>query len=95
MHVFIGALALELAPHRITVNHIGPGWVQTQMTDTSPEVQTDEAIEQQKEAIPFRRAGTIEEMAHAVAYFTANEAAYTTGAYLPVEGGLSIGKYTY
>lgn len=95
MHVFIGALALELAPYSITVNHIGPGWVQTQMNDTSPELQTNEDIENQKEAIPFRRAGTTEEMAHAVAYFTCNEAAYTTGAFLPVDGGLSISKYSY
>ena len=95
MHVFIGALALELAPHNITVNHIGPGWVQTGMNDASPELQTHHEIENQKEAIPFRRAGTTEEMASAISYFTLNEAAYTTGAYLPVDGGLSIGKYSY
>ena len=95
MHVFIGALALELAPFKITVNHIGPGWVRTQMNDTSPELQTDDAINSQKEAIPLRRAGTTDEMANAVAYFTLNEAAYTTGAYLPVDGGLSISKYSY
>ena len=65
------------------------------MNDASPELQTHYDIENQKEAIPFRRAGTTEEMAHAIAYFTSNEAAYTTGAYLPVDGGLSIGKYSY
>lgn len=95
MHVFVGALALELAPYAITVNHIGPGWVQTPMNDTSPELQTEKDIHNQKEAIPFRRAGTIEEMAAAVAYFTMNEAAYTTGAFLPVDGGLGISKYSY
>ena len=95
MHVFIGALALELAPHNITVNHIGPGWVQTRMNDTSPELQTEKDLNNQKEAIPLRRAGTTEEMAHAVAYFTMNEAAYTTGAYLRLDGGLGIGKYSY
>ena len=95
MHIFVGSLALELAPYNITVNHIGPGWVQTQMNDTSPELQTEGAVQSQKEAIPFRRAGTIEEMATAVAYFVSNKAAYTTGAYLPVDGGLSISKYSY
>ena len=62
MHVFIGALALELAPHSITVNHIGPGWVQTRMNDASPELQTEDDLDSQKEAIPFRRSGTTEEM---------------------------------
>jgi len=95
MHIFVGSLALELASHNITVNHIGPGWVQTQMNDTSPELQTEAAVQSQKEAIPFRRAGTTEEMATAVAYFVSKEAAYTTGAYLPVDGGLSISKYSY
>ncbi len=95
MHIFIGALALELAPYKITVNHIGPGWVKTQMNDASPELQAEEDFEKQKEAIPFRRAGLPEEIAQAVAYFTMDEAAYTTGAFLPVDGGLSIGKYSY
>ena len=61
MHVFVGALALELAPHNITVNHIGPGWVQTQMNDTSPELQTEQDILSQRDAIPHRRAGTTDE----------------------------------
>ena len=95
MHVFVGALALELAPYKITVNHIGPGWVETQMNDASPELQSDDDLNNQKEAIPFRRAGTTKEMAHAVAYFAMNEASYTTGAFLPVDGGLSISKYSY
>lgn len=95
MHIFVGSLALELAPYNITVNHIGPGWVQTQMNDTSPELQTEASIQSQKEAIPLRRAGTTEEMASAVAYFISKEAAYTTGAYLPIDGGLSISKYSY
>lgn len=93
-HIFVGALALELAPHNITVNHIGPGWVQTAMNDTSPELQTAEAIENQKGAIPMHRAGTIEEMGNAALYFTKPEAAYTTGAFIAVDGGLGIGKYT-
>ena len=95
MHVFIGALALELAPYGITVNHIGPGWVQSPMNDTSPELQSEQDLHNQKEAIPLRRAGTIEEMGAAVAYFAMHEAAYTTGAFLPIDGGLGIGKYSY
>lgn len=95
MHIFVGGLALELAPHHITVNHIGPGWVKTAMNDTDPEMQTAEDFHNQREVIPLRRAGKTEEMAKAVAYFTLEEAAYTTGAFLPVDGGLGIGKYSY
>ena len=95
MHIFVGALALELAPHNITVNHIGPGWVETAMNDASPELITEEDLKNQAAAIPLRRAGLTEEMASAVAYFSSDEAAYTTGAFLPVDGGLSIGKYSY
>ena len=93
-HIFVGALALELAPFNITVNHIGPGWVQTAMNDASPELQTAEALENQKAAIPMHRAGTIEEMGNTALYFTKPEAAYTTGAFIAVDGGLGIGKYT-
>ena len=95
MHVFIGALALELAPYKITVNHVGPGWVQTPMNDTSPELQSEEDLIHQRAAIPLRRAGTLDEMAAAVTYFTLNDAAYTTGAFLPIDGGLGISKYSY
>ncbi len=95
MHIFIGGLALELAPHNITVNHIGPGWVQTAMNDTSPELQSASDIENQRNSIPIRRAGTIEEMGSAVAYFASEQAAYTTGEFLAIDGGLGIGKYSF
>ena len=95
MNIFVGALALELAPYNITVNHIGPGWVKTAINDASPELKNETDIKRQIEAIPLRRAGTAEEMAVAVAYYASDEAAYTTGAFLPIDGGLSIGKYSY
>ncbi len=95
MNIFVGALALELAPHKITVNHIGPGWAETAINDASPELNTAEDFEKQKEAIPLRRSGTPDEMAEAVLYFVSEKANYTTGAFLRVDGGLGIGKYTY
>ena len=39
MFAFVGALALELAPHNITVNHIGPGWVRSALNDPAPDQQ--------------------------------------------------------
>lgn len=93
MHTFVGVLATELAPHNITVNHIGPGWVQSPLNDPAPDQQTPEDIENQKRGIPLHRSGTIDEMGRAVVYFASPDGDYTTGAFLRVDGGLGIGKY--
>ncbi len=93
MHSFVGSLALELAPHHITVNHIGPGWVRSPLNDASPELKTVEAIEAQRAAVPVGRDGYLSEMGAAVSYLASPEAAYTTGAFLRVDGGLGVSKY--
>ncbi len=92
MHVFVGCLALELAPHHITVNHIGPGWVQSPLNDPTPDLQTAEGVERQRQAIPLKRSGEPYEMGRAAVYFAA-EGDYVTGVGLRVDGGLAIGKY--
>jgi NAD(P)-dependent dehydrogenase (short-subunit alcohol dehydrogenase family) len=93
MHNLVGSLALELAPHHITVNHIGPGWVRSPLNDRAPDQQTPEDIAAQRAAVPLGRAGLIEEMGEAVKYLASPEAAYVTGAFLRVDGGLGISKY--
>lgn len=93
MHNLVGSLALELAPHQITVNHIGPGWVRSPLNDRAPDQQTPEDIAAQRAAVPLGRAGLIEEMGEAVKYLASPEAAYVTGAFLRVDGGLGISKY--
>lgn len=95
MHIFVGALALELARYNITVNHIGPGWVRSPLNDPAPGQQTPEEIEAQRLAVPLKRDGYIQEMGRAVVYFASEDGAYTTGAFLRVDGGLGISKYTY
>lgn len=92
MHVFVGCLALELAPHNITVNHIGPGWVQSPLNDPTPDLQTAEGVERQRQAIPLKRSGEPYEMGRAAVYFAA-DGGYVTGVGLRVDGGLGIGKY--
>jgi NAD(P)-dependent dehydrogenase (short-subunit alcohol dehydrogenase family) len=94
MHALIGSLALELAPHNITINHIGPGWVMTPLNDPSPELQTAEGMESQRLAVPLKRGGTPLEMGRAVAYFAGEDGDYCTGAFLRIDGGLGIGKYS-
>jgi NAD(P)-dependent dehydrogenase (short-subunit alcohol dehydrogenase family) len=94
MHSFVGTLALELAQHNITVNHIGPGWVDSPLNDKSPELNAPGGVEEQIRAVPLRRAGLIEEMGRAALYFASPDGNYCTGAFLRVDGGLGIGKFS-
>lgn len=94
MHIFVGSLALELAPYQITVNHIGPGWVRSALNDPDPAQQSADGIEANRQSVPLKRDGKIEEMGRAAVYFASDDGAYTTGAFLRVDGGLGISKYS-
>lgn len=94
-HILVGTLALELAQYGITVNHIGPGWVRSALNDPAPGQSTSEEIEQQRAVVPLKRDGYIQEMGRAAVYFASEDGAYTTGAFLRVDGGLGISKYSY
>lgn len=79
------ALADELAPMGILVNAIGPGVIESEMT-------TDMLKDPKQAAAllsraPLKRAGKAEEIAAAVVYLASDEASYTTGATLYVDGG--------
>lgn len=78
-------MADELAPLGILVNAIGPGIITTEMT---AEVLNDpKRAEGMYARTSLKRAGTPEEIAAAVIYFASDEASYTTGAILYVDGG--------
>jgi NAD(P)-dependent dehydrogenase (short-subunit alcohol dehydrogenase family) len=77
------ALAGELGPMGITVNAIGPGGVDTEMTQGTSEEQKKGMTAR----LPIKRFGTSEEIAAGVVYFASEEAAYTTGATLYIDGG--------
>lgn len=94
-HTLVGVMALELAQYNITVNHIGPGWVQSALNDLSPELQTTEGLEAQRQVVPLKRDGSIDEMGRAVVYFASSDGDYTTGAFLRIDGGLGISKYSF
>jgi NAD(P)-dependent dehydrogenase (short-subunit alcohol dehydrogenase family) len=90
----VGVMAREWARDRITVNHVGPGWVASAINDRSPDFATPEAQQGVKRIIALgHRAGEPEEMGEAVAYLASDAAAYTTGAYVRVDGGLVMGPY--
>ena len=74
------ALALELAPYRILVNHIVPGYIDT-IRDTS------EAPLPDKAAIPLGRFGLVEEIAGTCAFLASDDAGFITGQVIHVNGG--------
>jgi 3-oxoacyl-[acyl-carrier protein] reductase len=85
------AAALECAPYGITVNCVAPGPVETDMIRIGYPPGSPQRAEFTRQ-IPVGRFGRPEEIAHACAYFLADEAAFTTGQVFYVCGGLSIGQ---
>src|SRR5581483_9250644 len=79
-------MALELAPHEITVNAIAPGEIATPMTD-----QEDvDPMQQERKGIPLGRPGSAHEIASLVAWLASPGAAYATGSSFVVDGGLLL-----
>jgi NAD(P)-dependent dehydrogenase (short-subunit alcohol dehydrogenase family) len=87
---FARVCAAELLPREIRVNAVTPGPIDTPIIDKSfPDKDAAAQVTgQMREANPMKRFGTSEEVAKAV-LFLAFDATYTTGAELPVDGGLS------
>jgi 3-oxoacyl-[acyl-carrier protein] reductase len=81
---FTKSLAKELGSRAITVNAVAPGFVLTDLTVDLPENLRQEAVER----TPLQRMGRAEEIAYAVAFLASDEAAFITGAVIPVDGGL-------
>jgi 3-oxoacyl-[acyl-carrier protein] reductase len=81
---FTKALAREVASRGITVNAVAPGFVPTALTQDLPA----ELKEYMMKMIPVGRWGTTEEIAYAVEFLAADEAAYITGHVLSVDGGM-------
>jgi NAD(P)-dependent dehydrogenase (short-subunit alcohol dehydrogenase family) len=81
-------LAVALAPHRIRVNAVAPGWCNTAMN----KVATDPTLVQERlKLIPLRRVGEPDEMAEAVMFLASSRANYVTGQTLTIDGGWTLG----
>ncbi|HEX3436403.1 MAG TPA: 3-oxoacyl-[acyl-carrier-protein] reductase [Pseudacidobacterium sp.] len=84
---FTKSLARELASRNITANAVAPGYIETSMTAVLDEKQRAAMLTH----IPLGRAGSDEDIAHAVRFLASDEAAYITGHVLDVNGGMYMG----
>ncbi len=75
------ALAQEVAPRKITVNAVAPGFIETDMTKDLPQ-------DELKKMVPVGRFGKPEEVAALVGFLASDMAAYITGEVISVNGGL-------
>jgi len=75
------ALALEVAPRKVTVNAVAPGFIATDMTRDLDEAEL-------KKLIPAGRFGSPKEVASLISFLASEEAAYITGQVIHINGGL-------
>ncbi|MFM2077633.1 MAG: hypothetical protein RJA49_1523 [Actinomycetota bacterium] len=84
---FARSVARELGSRGITCNVVAPGPVATDMTAALSEARLAELTA----AVPLGRVATADEIAGVVAFLASDDAAYITGAVVPVDGGLGMG----
>lgn len=86
INAFTRALAVELAPRRITVNCVAPGVIETEMSQAVRDLAGDEV----KGRILLRRFGQPQDVAYAVWFLASRFADYVTGEILHVDGGFKM-----
>jgi NAD(P)-dependent dehydrogenase (short-subunit alcohol dehydrogenase family) len=86
----VRTLALEMAPAAVTVNAVLPGMVATEKVEAMPA----EVRERARSRVPLRRFAAPEEVAAVVAFLCSEAAAYVTGAWIPVDGGIGLSNLT-
>lgn len=84
---FARSLTRELGARNITANVVAPGFIETDMTAELPPEQQAEY----RRNIPLNRYGTAVEVAKVTRWLAGEEAAYISGAIIPVDGGLGMG----
>ena len=86
INAFTRALAVELAPRKVTVNAVAPGVIETEMSQDVRELAGDQVLSK----ILLRRFGKPEDVAFAVWFLASAYADYVTGEILHVDGGFKM-----
>ena len=87
---FTRTVAVEVARRGVTVNAVAPGLIETELTkDFTTNGSESNGSSALLDAIPARRTGSPEDVAACIRFLASDEAAYVTGAVLPVDGGMS------
>ena len=81
------SLAKEFAGRNITVNVVAPGPIDTDMLAALSDAQRTAMLDM----VPLGRLGAPQEIAAAIEYLASEDAGFTTGTVLPIDGGLSMG----
>jgi 3-oxoacyl-[acyl-carrier protein] reductase len=84
---FARSVAREIGSRGITCNVVAPGFVETDMTAVLSEDRKKEILKQ----VPLNRYASVDEIAGVVRFLASEDAAYITGAVIPVDGGLGMG----
>lgn len=86
LHGLARSMAVELGPHRITVNVVAPGWIRTAMTEP---FLTDDLLSGREVVNPVGRIGEPADIANAVAWLVHPASSFVNGAVVVVDGGQS------
>jgi 3-oxoacyl-[acyl-carrier protein] reductase len=84
---FARSVAREIGSRGITCNVVAPGFVETDMTAVLSDDRKKEILKQ----VPLNRYASVDEIAGVVRFLASEDAAYITGAVIPVDGGLGMG----
>lgn len=88
VELLMKSMAQELAPHKIRVNSIGPGAIQTPINRQAWE--TPEALNNLMTLIPYQRIGQPEDVASLASWLASDEADYITGTTVFIDGGMTL-----
>jgi 3-oxoacyl-[acyl-carrier protein] reductase len=88
-------MAFELAPHKIRVNSVAPGFTMTEMTSGAVSPEQLDYLQNRFDRVPMRRLGTVDECAALIAFLASDEAPYLTGDNITIDGGLTSNLFIF